>query len=85
MLSTATGLADEPAPDPHVVDDDRASFIDSVVARVCEHSGLPRETVLRHATEIVRQFAHARVQSFVPVLVEKQLRERLRQPAEEPA
>jgi hypothetical protein len=66
------------APDEPHLDLERPSFLESLVARVSIEFGAEPQVVGRLAAEIVTRFANARVQSFIPVLVEKQLRERLR-------
>jgi hypothetical protein len=53
-------------------------FLESLVSQICRDYGAAPEVVGWHAANIVRQFANARVHSFIPVLVEKQLRERFR-------
>lgn len=55
-----------------------ASFVEPLVQSICAEYGAVREDVQRMARELVHGFAGARVQAFVPILVEKRLRERYR-------
>jgi hypothetical protein len=52
----------------------RASFVDSLVGRLHAEYGVDRHEIRRLATEVLGTFAAARVQAFVPILVEKRLR-----------
>jgi hypothetical protein len=52
-----------------------ASFVDSLVERLHAEYGVERELIRSRATEVLARFAGARVQAFVPILVEKALRE----------
>ena len=49
-------------------------FLDPLVARLSAQHGLDPQTVRSYAHQVLASFAGARVQAFVPVLVEKQLR-----------
>jgi hypothetical protein len=51
-----------------------ASFVDALVERLHAEFGVERELIRHHATEVLARFASARVQAFVPILVEKALR-----------
>ena len=51
------------------------SFIDSLVALLHAEYGVDPQAIRSRATEVLATFAGARVQSFVPILVEKRLRE----------
>jgi hypothetical protein len=53
-------------------------FLDSLVARLHEEFGVDPERIRRLATELLGAFSTARVQAFVPILVEKRLRESFR-------
>jgi hypothetical protein len=55
-----------------------AFFVDSLVARLHAEYGVDGELIRRLATDALEAFATARVQAFVPVLVEKTLRDRCR-------
>ena len=54
------------------------SFVDSLVARLHAEYGVDGEEIRRLATEALDTFETARVQAFVPVLVEKSVRETCR-------
>ncbi|SFK69087.1 three-helix bundle dimerization domain-containing protein [Geodermatophilus ruber] len=60
---------DEPLPAPP-----EASFVDLLVARVSREYGVDPEGVRDRAAAALAAFAGARVQTFVPILVEKRLR-----------
>ena len=53
----------------------RGSFIDSLVARLHAEFGVDVQAIRSLAVEVLASFADARVQAFVPILVEKRLRE----------
>jgi hypothetical protein len=55
-----------------------ASFLGPLVERVHLEFGVERTRIRRLATEVLATFATARVQAFVPILVEKQLRQMYR-------
>ena len=55
-----------------------ASFVDSLVARLHAEYGVDRDRITRLAAEALGTFATARVQAFVPILVEKRLRDTCR-------
>jgi hypothetical protein len=78
MVRPVVSVVDAPTPEAGRPGPERPSFMESLIARVCSDFGAAPELVGRYAGEIVAQFAHARVQSFIPVLVEKQLRDRVR-------
>jgi hypothetical protein len=52
-----------------------APFLDALVARLHAEYGADRDQVRRLAAELLAGFATARVQTFVPILVEKRLRQ----------
>ena len=52
-----------------------ASFLESLVARLHAEYGVDRDQIQRLAREVLATFASAPVQSFVPILVEKRLRQ----------
>jgi hypothetical protein len=56
----------------------RSSLVDSLVARLHAEFGVDRDEVRRLAVEALAGFATAPVQAFVPILVEKRLRESCR-------
>ena len=63
------------------VEDEQRQLESARRALVAEFSGrVPAEDVERRFSELVREFESARVRSFVPVLVQRQARERLRSP-----
>lgn len=53
-------------------------IVDPLVARLSQEYGADPAEVRAWAVAAVASFADARVQAFVPILVEKQLRERYR-------
>ena len=55
-----------------------AAFVESLVERLHVEFGVDRDQVRALATEVVAGFAGARVQNFVPILVEKALRQTYR-------
>ena len=57
-----------------------ASFIDGLVARVHADFGVDPDHIRRVALEVLGSFASARVHAFVPILVEKRLRQTFRRP-----
>jgi hypothetical protein len=54
------------------------SFLDRLVARLSAQYGLDPQEVRSRAVHVLASFAGARVRAFVPVLVEKRLRETCR-------
>jgi hypothetical protein len=54
------------------------SFLDSLVAQLSAQYGVDPRVVLSRAGEVLASFAGARVQTFVPILVEKRLRDTFR-------
>ena len=73
MFVTATVLEDDGAPERPVPG--VGSFLDSLVALLQAEYGGDPQAIRSRATEVLASFACARVQSFVPILVEKRLRE----------
>ncbi|MCU1669049.1 MAG: hypothetical protein JWP40_1976 [Blastococcus sp.] len=57
-----------------------ASFLDGLVARVHAEFGVDPDHIRRVALEVLASFASARVHAFVPILVEKRLRQTFRRP-----
>jgi len=55
------------------------SFLDPLVSRLSAQYGVDRRAVRTRAVEVLASFAGARVHAFVPILVEKQLRETFRE------
>jgi hypothetical protein len=53
-------------------------FVDSLVERLHAEYGVAQDQIRAHATEVLATFATARVQTFVPILVEKALRQAYR-------
>jgi hypothetical protein len=51
------------------------SFVESLVARLHAEYGVDPEVIRGRATDVLATFAGARVRAFVPILVEKRLRE----------
>jgi hypothetical protein len=58
--------------------DERAPFLEPLVLRISEEFAAERAEVHRRAVELLHDFRHARVRSFIPILVEKRLREAYR-------
>jgi hypothetical protein len=56
----------------------RDTFVNSLVERLHVEYGVDRNQIRAHATEVLATFATARVQAFVPILVEKELRQTYR-------
>jgi hypothetical protein len=54
------------------------SLVESLVERLHAEYGVDREQIRSRASELLATFATARVQAFVPILVEKALRETCR-------
>ena len=52
--------------------------LEALVQRMCLEYDVAPEEIRRDVISIYAEFADARVQTFVPVLVERQLRDRLR-------
>ena len=80
MFVTAVGLVEvDGVPDGPVHPDE--SFLDPLVARLSAQHGLNPRAVRDLAVRVLASFAGARVRAFVPILVEKQLRETCRGPS----
>ena len=62
-----------------------AAFVDALVERMHLEFGLDRDQVRARAIEVLATFAGARVRTYVPILVEKALRQTCRAPAVRPA
>ena len=77
MSVTAEVVAeDDGAPEGPVPEG--GSFLDPLVVRLSMEYGVDREAIRRRGAAVLASFAGARVQAFVPILVEKRLRETLR-------
>jgi hypothetical protein len=77
---TATATADvapRDAPDGPATPDGR-SFVDSLVTRLHSEYGVDRDELRRLAGRALETFATAPVQTFVPILVEKSVRDACR-------
>jgi hypothetical protein len=71
----------ESAPEGDSEEDEvSASFVDGLVARVHAEFGVDPDHIRRVALEVLASFASARVHAFVPILVEKRLRQTFRRP-----
>ena len=57
---------------------ERGSFLDRLVVQLSAEYGVDPQAVRRRGAEVLASFAGARVQAFVPILVEKRLRQTLR-------
>jgi hypothetical protein len=65
---------DDDAGDPLARDLRSEAFVDGLVTRLHEEYGSDREDLRAQALAALAVFASARVQAFVPLLVEKRLR-----------
>jgi hypothetical protein len=74
----AASVTTAPEPDPALVVVEHPPFLDGLVSRVSSDCGADPEVVRQHAADVLAEFAHARIRSFIPILVEKQVRERFR-------
>jgi hypothetical protein len=63
---------------PHGPGPGSGSFVDPLVDRLHSEYGGDRQAIRRLALEALAFFAGARVQAFVPILVEKRLRQACR-------
>ena len=75
--TAAVGVAEDDGrhePAPGAPRPGKVSFVDSLVARLHAEYGVDGEEIRRLAAEALETFATARVQAFVPVLVEKSVR-----------
>ena len=63
---------------PHAPVPGRGSFVDPLVDRLHAEYGGDRQAIRGLALEALALFAGARVQAFVPILVEKRLRQACR-------
>jgi hypothetical protein len=73
VTTTAVLAEDAAAPDGPIPGS--GTFIDPLVARLHAEYGVDAQAIRRVAVEVLAHFASARVQAFVPILVEKRLRE----------
>ena len=71
MSVTDASVAEDDAPDLAVPGD--WSFVDRLVERLHTEFGDDRQAIRRQVGAVLATFAGARVQAFVPILVEKQL------------
>jgi hypothetical protein len=69
--AASAGAADDP-------------FLGPLVARVCVEFAADRTEVMARAVGYLAAYEGARVRSFVPILVEKRLRDSYRRPASDP-
>ena len=65
------GAPEDPGPEG-------GSFLDLLLVRLSAEYGVEPQAIRRRGAELLASFAGARVQAFVPLLVEKRLREILR-------
>jgi hypothetical protein len=75
MSVTATLVVAEDDGPPHRSVPGGTSFVDTLVARLHAEYGVDRAVIRGLATEVLGSFATARVQAFVPILVEKRVRQ----------
>ncbi len=68
IVAEDDGMPEDPLPGG-------GSFLDSLVARLSGQYGVDPRAVRSRAEEVLVSFADARVQAFVPILVEKRLRD----------
>jgi hypothetical protein len=54
------------------------AFVERIVARICTDYGASPDEVRAHAARLLRGYENARVRSFLPILVEKKLRDTYR-------
>jgi hypothetical protein len=73
---TAEVVVDDRAPE--APDPKRGSLLDLLVVRLSAEYGIEPQVIRGQVAEGLAFFAGARVQAFVPILVEKRLREALR-------
>jgi len=71
VVVESDGAPEDPLPEG-------ASFLDRLVVRLSAEYGVDPRAIRRQCAEGLAFFAGARVQAFVPILVEKRLRETLR-------
>jgi hypothetical protein len=79
VTATLVVADDDDAPDVVLTVDE--PFVETLVARLYAEYGADPATVRRQVGAVLAGFAGARVQSFVPILVEKRLREMYRRAA----
>jgi hypothetical protein len=79
-VTAAPVVADDGAPD--VARRDDRSFVESLVARLHAEYGGDPQVIRRHVAAVLDRFAGARITAFVPILVEKQVRQRYRRRGE---
>jgi hypothetical protein len=65
------GAPEDPGPE-------RGSFLDPLVVLLSAEYGVEPQAIRTRGAELLASFAGARVQAFVPLLVEKRLRQTLR-------
>jgi hypothetical protein len=75
MSVIATALESEGDGGPAGHDPGEAVFVESLVALLHAEYGVDAQVIRSRATEVLATFAGARIQVFVPILVEKRLRE----------
>jgi hypothetical protein len=74
VSGTAEVVESDAEPEALVAD----SFLERLVVRLSAEYGVEPQAIRRQGAEGIASFAGARVQAFVPILVEKRLREALR-------
>jgi hypothetical protein len=74
MSVVAAPVARDDPDGPPVPDLRRAVFVDGLVTRLHEEYGADREDLRAQAVAALAALASARVQAFVPILVEKRVR-----------
>jgi hypothetical protein len=72
VTTTLVVAADDAAPDGPIPGS--GSFVDTRVARLHAEYGVDAQAIRSLAVEVLASFAGARVEAFVPILVEKRLR-----------
>jgi hypothetical protein len=78
MTATATVVVADDEDPGHGSVPLHSSFLDSMIGRLQAEYGMDRRDLHPLATEVLGMFATARIQAFVPILVEKRLRSILR-------
>jgi hypothetical protein len=79
-VTTPPVLAEDDAP-PEDFAAETASFVETLVDRLHADYGVDPRAIRSLALQVLATFAGARVQAFVPVMVEKRLREIYRRAA----
>ncbi len=66
------------APGPAALALAEPSFVEPLVARISDQYGAVADEVRAHALHLLHSYEGARIRSYVPILVEKRLREAYR-------